>query len=65
MMAAADLAAVYASGERFAFASGSSSRSTFGEREAIAQASTVPHSCCCGRSLLPMTEPRFSFRSLA
>ncbi len=66
MMAAADFAAVYASAERLAFASGSSSRSTFGEREAIAQARTVPpQSCCCGSSLLPMTEPRFSFRSLA
>lgn len=65
MMAAADLAAWYASGDRFAFASGSSSRSTIGEREAIAVASTVPHSCCAGSSELPMTEPRLSFRSLA
>jgi hypothetical protein len=65
MTAAADLAAAYASGLRLAFASGSSSRSTRGEREAIAQASTVPHSCCWGSSLLPMTEPRFSLRSLA
>ena len=52
-----------ACGDRFALASGASSRSTTGEREAIAVASTVPHSCCAERRGRPKTASRLRRRS--